>query len=298
MEEFNFYILKMQNLTKSDKIHKLLGKRQSRVLVENITLSVEQKKEKVDKIKSLIKEKKNQGKENVSKNLASATYNSYKAEMIMENDVTSQEENFKKRLLERRVQRSKTQARLKIKDTNKQDEEKKEDQKKSSLKRVSIAIASLNEADIKNAKSQNKPNANKVKTPPRRKSNMGDIVLGEAALPGQLTLKMAKFKKPNLGIDLDAEKISEPRNTGLYVDEENINEIFDKEYDEKIEENLKKVWDNAEKKMTEDMERIEQEMEKLLDELGEEKFRRTMETNNKYDLELKDLEEAADLSIF
>lgn len=46
--------------------------------------------------------------------------------------------------------------------------------------------------------------------------------------------------------------------------------------------------------MQEELKRQEQAMEKFLDEMAEEKFSKTMEINNKYDAELKSLEQEID----
>lgn len=85
----------------------------------------------------------------------------------------------------------------------------------------------------------------------------------------------------------------------MIVNEDNINEIFDKEYEDKIEDSLMKIWDAAEKKTQEELDKIEEQMIKFLDDISNEKFTKTLEINNKYDAELKDLEaDGLDLSIY
>jgi hypothetical protein len=80
------------------------------------------------------------------------------------------------------------------------------------------------------------------------------------------------------------------------INEDNINEIFDKEYDEKIEASLVEIWETAEEKMQTELTKIEEEMEKFLDSIADEKFKRSLEINNKYETELRSMEADVDLS--
>jgi ElaB/YqjD/DUF883 family membrane-anchored ribosome-binding protein len=106
-----------------------------------------------------------------------------------------------------------------------------------------------------------------------------------------LTQTKPKFKKPNLEINLTAEKIQNSEsNSNLVVNEDNINEIFDQDYEEKIESSLLKVWESAQVDMRQELEKIEEEMTQFLDSLADEKFKKTMEINNKYEGELKELQ--------
>jgi hypothetical protein len=119
MDEFKFYIQKMQKLLKNDKIQPLLTRRKSQKLVQQFSLSVEEKRDKIDKIKSLIKENK---KELNSKEIANQYLqqlnkdeNHNKAESIMKEDINHQEESFKKRLEEKRLLRGNSQPHMKLK---------------------------------------------------------------------------------------------------------------------------------------------------------------------------------------
>lgn len=104
------------------------------------------------------------------------------------------------------------------------------------------------------------------------------------------------MKKPNLEINLTAEKVQNPDfSTNLVVNEDNINEIFDQDYEENIESSLLKVWESAQKEMSQELEKIEEEMSQFLDSLADEKFKKTMEINNKFELELRELRDDLDL---
>lgn len=105
------------------------------------------------------------------------------------------------------------------------------------------------------------------------------------------------MKKPNLAnleINLTAEKVHNPE-SNLVVNEDNINEIFDQDYEENIESSLLKVWESAQKEMRQELEKIEEEMSQFLDSLADEKFKKTMEINNKFELELRELRDDLDL---
>jgi len=102
------------------------------------------------------------------------------------------------------------------------------------------------------------------------------------------------MKKPNLEINLTAEKVQHPE-SNLVVNEDNINEIFDQDYEENIESSLLKVWESAQKEMRQELEKIEEEMSQFLDSLADEKFKKTMEINNKFELELRELRDDLDL---
>ena len=119
MDEFNFYIQKMQKLLKNDKIQPLLARRKSQRLVQQFSLSVDEKKDKIDKIKTLIKENK---KELNAKEIANQYLQEInkeegktKAETILKEDINNQEENFKKRLEEKRMMRGNSQPHMKLK---------------------------------------------------------------------------------------------------------------------------------------------------------------------------------------
>ena len=119
MDEFKFYIQKMQKLLKNDKIQPLLTRRKSQKLVQQFSLSVEEKRDKIDKIKSLIKENKREvnSKEIANQYLQEINKqeNQNKAEIIMKEDIINQEESFKKRLEEKRLLRGNSQPHMKVK---------------------------------------------------------------------------------------------------------------------------------------------------------------------------------------
>lgn len=119
MDEFKFYIQKMQKLLKNDKIQPLLTRRKSQKLVQQFSISVEEKRDKIDKIKSLIKENKREvnSKEIANQYLQEINNqeNQNKAEIIMKEDIINQEESFKKRLEEKRLLRGNSQPHMKLK---------------------------------------------------------------------------------------------------------------------------------------------------------------------------------------
>lgn len=113
-EDFKLYIKKMQDLLKNEKIQPLLKKRNSRELVERLELTVEQKKEKIEKIKTLIKDT------NSNKNVKEATNSLIESfnkketsnKDLMNKDIAGQEENFKKRLEEKKLFRTSSQPHM------------------------------------------------------------------------------------------------------------------------------------------------------------------------------------------
>ncbi len=113
-EEFKLYIKKMQDLLKNEKIQPLLKRRNSRELMEKLELTVRLKKEKIEKIKTLIKGT------NTNKNVQEATINLIenfnKKETsnndLMNKDIAGQEENFKKRLEEKKLFRTSSQPHM------------------------------------------------------------------------------------------------------------------------------------------------------------------------------------------
>ncbi len=153
---------------------------------------------------------------------------------------------------------------------------------------------------LKNSKAEgDKKTANRKSgiTPTKRQSILTANVLGDLTAKeiSQTSSKM-KFKKPNLEINLQAEKIQTADSNSLIVNEDNINEIFDQDYEEKIEANLLKVWESAQVNIRQELEKTEEEMTHFLDNLADEKFRKTMEINNKFEGELKEFQ-ADDLDL-
>lgn len=59
---------------------------------------------------------------------------------------------------------------------------------------------------------------------------------------------------------------------------------------------LNEIYDKAEKKFLEELENIQNEIEKFMENLFEEKLFKTLEINQKYEVELKELETDLDLS--
>jgi len=119
-EYFKLYIKKMQDLLKNENIKPLLKRRNSRELIETFQLTVEQKKEKIEKIekiKTLIKDT------NTNKNVKEATNNLIqnfnKKETsnkdLINKDIAGQEENFKKRLEEKKLFRISSQPHMGLK---------------------------------------------------------------------------------------------------------------------------------------------------------------------------------------
>ena len=113
-EYFKLYIKKMQDLLKNEKIKPLLKRRNSRELIEIFQLTVEQKKE---KIKTLIKDT------NTNKNVKEATNNLIenfnKKETLnkdlINKDIAGQEEDFKRRLEEKKLFRISSQPHMGLK---------------------------------------------------------------------------------------------------------------------------------------------------------------------------------------
>ncbi len=105
----------MQNLLKNQKIQGLLGRRKSKELVEQIHISVEEKKEKIEKIRTQLKDRNKGTKKIANDMLENANKEGEKVGSIIDKDINTQEENFKKRLEERRLQRGNSQPHLKLK---------------------------------------------------------------------------------------------------------------------------------------------------------------------------------------
>ena len=74
-----------------------------------------------------------------------------------------------------------------------------------------------------------------------------------------------------------------------------MDEIFDEEYNQKITDNLNNIWENAENKMIEELEKIQIEIEKFMEEIMEEKLKKTLEINQKYENELREMEADVDM---
>src|SRR5690349_15847100 len=75
----------------------------------------------------------------------------------------------------------------------------------------------------------------KPTTPPKRQSILAMVAFKDApAIENNTVNKATKGKqfkfKPTLELDLNAEKIEDPTKSNMIVNEDNINEIFDKEY--------------------------------------------------------------------
>ncbi len=115
--EFKLYIKKMQDLLKNEKIQPLLKRKNSKELMEKLENTVQHKKENIEKIKTLIKEK------NTNKNVNEVTNNLIENfnkkqtsnDDLINKDIAGQEENFKKRLEERRSFRSASQSHIAFK---------------------------------------------------------------------------------------------------------------------------------------------------------------------------------------
>lgn len=118
-EEFNIYIKKMHELLENSKIAHLLKRRDSKGLKEKMEITIFEKREKVEKIKTLIKEK------NTTTNVKSETTNllqdfqknenNNKDKEIISKDIASQEESFKKRLEAKKLTRNNSQPRMNFK---------------------------------------------------------------------------------------------------------------------------------------------------------------------------------------
>jgi hypothetical protein len=121
-DEFNFYIKKMHDLLQNPKITNLLKRRESKGLAEKIEITIQEKKDKVEKIKNLIKEK------NTTTNVKSETTNvlqdfekiesNNKDKELISKDIASQEESFKQRLEAKKLTRNNSQPRMNIKVKN------------------------------------------------------------------------------------------------------------------------------------------------------------------------------------
>ena len=56
------------------------------------------------------------------------------------------------------------------------------------------------------------------------------------------------------------------------------------------------IWDSADKKIEEEIKKVHIEIVKLMENIMEEKMQKIIEINQKYELELKDLEAEIDIS--
>ena len=242
-QEFNYYLLKLQALIGDNKLQSLFERKKSRVLVNVMT---EFKKEKMEKIKILMKETEKDAY-SISKELID-DLNANKGEEIINKEITNQEENFKKKLEDKRTRGYSQPNKF-----------------KNEMRKKAQTVYK------------------KQTTPPKRASKLA-----------MHTFKLVEeekvsFKKSNLQIDTDNNK-----NT-----ENNIianSDLNDNDYDKQIENNLIKIWEVNENKIKDEIEAIDLEKEKLLDEIANEKYKRTFEISQKYDLELKDLQDDVDFN--
>jgi hypothetical protein len=104
LNEFNFFLMKMQNLMKNEKVQPILKRRKSKELTKKYSITMEEKKEKINRIKSLLKESKIKTKEianNMIEEINKETVIT-QAQSIIHKDINSQEESFKKKLEEKR----------------------------------------------------------------------------------------------------------------------------------------------------------------------------------------------------
>lgn len=120
MDEFTYYIKKMQELLKNPKLTPLLNRRRSRELVQMVSISVEEKKEKVEKIRTMIKDNKtNINAKEITSNIIDS-FNKAKDSNtdIVNQQLSTQEDAFKKRLEEKRMCRTNSQPHMKLKVRN------------------------------------------------------------------------------------------------------------------------------------------------------------------------------------
>ena len=109
----------MQDLLQNPKITHLFKRRESIELIHKMEITLQEKKDKVDKVKNLIKEK------NTSTNVKfelthvlqdfKKIEDNNKDEEIISQDIASQEENFKKRLEAKKLTRNNSQPKMNFK---------------------------------------------------------------------------------------------------------------------------------------------------------------------------------------
>ena len=106
----------MQDLLKNEKIKPLLKRRNSRELIEKIEISVHEKKEKYDKIKNLLKDcKSNNVMETTSSLIENFNHKENTNQEIISKNISEQQENFKKRLQEKKLTRNNSEPHLHFK---------------------------------------------------------------------------------------------------------------------------------------------------------------------------------------
>jgi hypothetical protein len=108
--EFNFYIQKMQMMLKNENLKPLLQRRKSKELANLFSISIEEKKEKIEKIKSLLKEnKKDQSKEEISSILDNLRNTETKQNQMIKFVLDDQHECFKTKLEKKKLERLNSQ---------------------------------------------------------------------------------------------------------------------------------------------------------------------------------------------
>ena len=246
----------MQLLLRNDKIIPLLNRRKSRNLVESMAIKVVSKKEKVVKIKQMMKD---QGKsaEIVSKELIK-DLELKKGNEIISQEMQEQEESFRKKLEDRRS-RGKTQPKLRSQ-FSKNEEIKVEIKEEENKKIIRIS-----------------------NSPVQRKSFLAIQTFNIK----EKSVQKKTLNKKNLVLDNDPE---------IFESLSFVDDILGNSYEDKIESDLIKIWESAEIHLKDQMKEIDKQIEVFLDQLLNEKYIKTSEIKEKYNNECKDFEFNLDLN--
>lgn len=109
--EFEYYIVKMQELPKHPNIQKLLSRRKSRELVVQMHSDIEKLQQK-EKIKQLLKDTNKTTKKDTNDILLNLSKTGQNNDKIINEDLSNQEESFKKRLEQKKFNRSNSEKKI------------------------------------------------------------------------------------------------------------------------------------------------------------------------------------------
>jgi len=95
----------VKQLGSHDKTKEFMGRRKSKELVNVIKLNIDDKKEQIEKIKALIKQSEKTNKQDTSNIIENYSVKKNNTQDILNKDIDDQTETFKKRMVERKIQK-------------------------------------------------------------------------------------------------------------------------------------------------------------------------------------------------
>lgn len=171
-------------------------------------------------------------------------------------------------------------------------------EKRASLKRPSTTFN--DQKSIKIESSEKQPNIYEKRASLKNNINNNGISSNKK---NEIAEKSSKLKKKGINLKLDIDEVNSSSNNNFpqttknkEITEEDIEEIFDQEYHEKIDIHLNGIWEKAEENLKEKLALIEEKIMQFLDDIMVEKFRKLLEINEKFDREMREMENDVDFS--